>query len=90
MAIPIMSSNAITEIGGLEPTYAGGFRRCVTSLPVTVVAIPEGTHARGTRAGSLMHAMTASSFAAVSLDPLLLAVSVNKPGGMQQPFALPG
>jgi flavin reductase (DIM6/NTAB) family NADH-FMN oxidoreductase RutF len=41
-------------------------------------------------AGSLMHGMTASSFAAVSLDPPLLAVSVNKPGGMQQPFALPG
>ncbi|HYX99530.1 MAG TPA: flavin reductase family protein, partial [Mycobacterium sp.] len=48
---------------------------------MTVVTTPEGTHARGMTAGSLMHGMTASSFAAVSLDPRLLAVSVNKPGG---------
>jgi flavin reductase (DIM6/NTAB) family NADH-FMN oxidoreductase RutF len=32
--------------------------------------------------------MTASSFAAVSLDPPLLAVSVNKPGLMHQSLAL--
>ena len=29
-----MSSNAITEIGGLEPTSSAGLRRCVASLPV--------------------------------------------------------
>jgi flavin reductase len=62
------------------------FRKALRHFPtgVTVVTIPEGMHARGMTASSLMHGMTASSFAAVSLDPPLLAVSVNKPGGMHR------
>jgi flavin reductase len=62
------------------------FRKALRHFPtgVSVVTIREGTQVHGMTASSLMHEMTASSFSAVSLDPPLLSVSVNKPGGMHQ------
>lgn len=66
------------------------FRKALRRFPsgVTVVTVADGTQARGMTASGFFHAMTASSFAAVSLDPPLLAVSVNKPGLMHQRLAL--
>ncbi|MCX4538245.1 flavin reductase family protein [Streptomyces sp. NBC_01669] len=53
------------------------FRKALRHFPsgVSVVTIADGDG---------VHGMTASSFASVSLDPPLCAVSVNKPGRMHQ------
>ncbi|MEV0183199.1 flavin reductase family protein [Streptomyces sp. NPDC050625] len=53
------------------------FRKALRHFPsgVSVVTITDGDG---------VHGMTASSFASVSLDPPLCAVSVNKPGRMHQ------
>ena len=66
------------------------FRKALRRVPsgVAVVTIAEGTQDHGKTATPLVHGMTASSLANVSLDPPLLAVSVNKPGLMHQ--LLPG
>ena len=65
-------------------------RKALRRFPsgVTVVTVGDGARARAMTAGGLFHGMTASSFAAVSLDPPLLAVSVNKPDLMHRLLAL--
>ncbi|WIX81869.1 flavin reductase family protein [Amycolatopsis carbonis] len=58
--------------------HALKFRRALRHFPsgVSVVTVVDGDGG--------VHGMTASSFASVSLDPPLCAVSVNKPGRMHQ------
>ena len=53
------------------------FRKALRHFPsgVSVVTVVDGDG---------VHGMTASSFASVSLDPALCAVSVNKPGRMHE------
>jgi flavin reductase (DIM6/NTAB) family NADH-FMN oxidoreductase RutF len=65
------------------------FRRALRRVPggVTVVTIAEGTQDHGKIPTPLVHGMTASSFATVSLDPPLLAVTVNNPGLMHRLLA---
>jgi flavin reductase (DIM6/NTAB) family NADH-FMN oxidoreductase RutF len=54
-----------------------GFRRALRHFPTGVSVVTVGT-------ADDVHAMTASSFCPISLEPRLCAVSVNKPGRMHQ------
>ena len=65
------------------------FRKALHRFPsgVAVVTIAEGTQDPGKTTTPSVHGMTASSFANVSLDPPLLAVSVDSPGHMHQLLA---
>jgi flavin reductase len=65
------------------------FRKALRHFPtgVSVVTIRGGAEVIGMTSSSLIHGMTASSFSAVSLDPPLLSVSVNKPGQMHKLLA---
>ena len=77
-----------SEFGSYE-AQALPFRKALHRFPsgVAVVTIAEGTRDHGKTATPLVHGMTASSFANVSLDPPLLAVSVDNPGLMHQLLA---
>ena len=77
-----------TEHGSYE-AQALPFRRALRRVPggVTVVTIAEGTQDHGKIPTPLVHGMTASSFATVSLDPPLLAVTVNNPSLMHRLLA---
>jgi flavin reductase len=77
-----------SECGSYE-AQASSFRKALRRFPsgVTVVTIAEGTQDHRMNATPLVHGMTANSFANVSFDPPLLAVSVNKPGVMHQLLA---
>jgi flavin reductase (DIM6/NTAB) family NADH-FMN oxidoreductase RutF len=76
------------EFGSYE-AQALPFRKALHRFPsgVAVVTIAEGTWERGKIASPLVHGMTASSLANVSLDPPLLAVSVDNPGLMHRLLA---
>ena len=80
-----------TCASGYGPYEAQGlpFRKALRRVPggVTVVTIAEATQDNGKIPTTLVHGMTASSFANVSLDPPLLAVSVNNPGHMHRLLA---
>jgi flavin reductase (DIM6/NTAB) family NADH-FMN oxidoreductase RutF len=77
-----------SEFGSYE-AQALPFRKALHRFRsgVAVVTIAEGTWDRGKTATPLVHGMTASSFAEVSFDPPLLAVSVDNPGLMHQLLA---
>jgi flavin reductase (DIM6/NTAB) family NADH-FMN oxidoreductase RutF len=73
MSLPLPSDDvsALTGAQPLEGVDAAAFRRAVGHFASGVTVVT-------TRVGGVDHAMTASAFTSVSLDPLLVLVCVDK------------